>query len=172
MGEILALAGANLLSPMVLCFVLGAVAALIRSDLESPEAVAKGLAIYLMLAIGMKGGLALAKTGGGNVEASLAMAIVLSFSLPVLAYAVLRAVRALGPVDAAAVSAHYGSVSIVTFVTAVEFLAARGTSAAPPSRTAASQSIQSGRLSETMATCWRACSPSQIKAVPKAHAVS
>ncbi|MBX9944716.1 MAG: sodium-dependent bicarbonate transport family permease [Reyranella sp.] len=125
MTDVLALAGANLLSPMVLCFVLGAVAALIRSDLEIPEAVAKGLAIYLMLAIGMKGGLALAKTGGGNVAASLAVAILLSFTLPVLAYAALRAMRALGPVDAAAVSAHYGSVSIVTFVTAVEFLGAR-----------------------------------------------
>jgi hypothetical protein len=127
MTEILSLAGANLLSPMVLCFVLGAVAALVRSDLEIPEAVAKGLAIYLMLAIGMKGGLALAKTSGGSVAASLATALALSFALPVLAYAVLRLVRALGPVDAAAVSAHYGSVSIVTFVTAVEFLGARGT---------------------------------------------
>ncbi len=126
MTEIFALAGANLLSPMVLCFVLGVVAALIRSDLEIPEAIAKGLAIYLMLAIGMKGGLALAKTGGGNVSASLGMAVVLSFALPVLAYGVLRAIRALGPIDAAAVSAHYGSVSIVTFVTAVEFLGAQG----------------------------------------------
>ena len=74
MADILALAGANLLSPMVLCFVLGAVAALVRSDLEIPEALAKGIAIYLMLAIGMKGGLALAKSGGANVAPSLAMA--------------------------------------------------------------------------------------------------
>lgn len=125
MSEVLALAGANLLSPMVLCFVLGAVAAAIRSDLEIPEAIAKGLAIYLMLSIGMKGGLALAKTGGGNIAAALAAAIALSFALPLLAYAVLRAIRALGPVDAAAVAAHYGSVSVVTFVTAVEFLGAR-----------------------------------------------
>ena len=125
MADILALAGANLLSPMVLCFALGAFAALIRSDLEIPEALAKGIAIYLMLAIGMKGGLALAKTDGANVAASLAAAVALSFLLPFLAYGVLRAIRALGPVDAAAVAAHYGSVSIVTFVTAVEFLNAR-----------------------------------------------
>ncbi|MBM3645750.1 MAG: sodium-dependent bicarbonate transport family permease [Alphaproteobacteria bacterium] len=126
MSELLALAGANLLSPMVLCFVLGAVAAAIRSDLEIPEAIAKGLAIYLMLAIGMKGGLAMAKSDGANVLPSIAMALALSFALPLLAYAILRGIRALGSVDAAAVAAHYGSVSIVTFVTAVEFLNGRG----------------------------------------------
>ncbi|UYN96152.1 MAG: sodium-dependent bicarbonate transport family permease [Enhydrobacter sp.] len=126
MVEILSLAGANLLSPMVLCFVLGAVAAAIRSDLEIPEAIAKGLAIYLMLAIGMKGGLALAKSGADNVLAAFMAALALSFSLPLLAYGALRALRAVGPVDAAAVAAHYGSVSVVTFVTAVEFIGARG----------------------------------------------
>ena len=61
--QIIALAGANLASPIVLFFALGLVAALVRSDLSVPEAFAKGLTIYLMLAIGFKGGAAVAKNG-------------------------------------------------------------------------------------------------------------
>ncbi|MBM3621115.1 MAG: sodium-dependent bicarbonate transport family permease [Alphaproteobacteria bacterium] len=125
-ADILSLAGANLLSPMTLCFALGALAAFVRSDLEFPDAIAKGLAIYLMLAIGMKGGVALA--GGASTDAILAIVVAgfVSFLLPVVAYALLRAATRAAAVDAAAIGAHYGSVSVVTFVTASEFLAARG----------------------------------------------
>ena len=58
MTEILSLAGANLISPIILSFALGLLAALARSDLTIPEAVAKGMSIYLLLAIGFKGGVA------------------------------------------------------------------------------------------------------------------
>lgn len=127
MAEVLSLAAANLLSPMVLFFALGAGAAFLRSDLEVPEAIARGLALYLMLAIGFKGGAAMAKqTLDASMAAALLGAILLSFLMPVLAYGLLRATTSLSSLNAAAVSAHYGSVSVVTFVTAAQYLGDRG----------------------------------------------
>lgn len=118
---------ATLTSPIILFFALGMLAALVRSDLAVPEAVAKGLAIYLMAAIGLKGGVSVAESG---LTAQLGLAalagLLLSFALPLLAFALLRGFGRLGRVDAAAVAAHYGSVSLVTFVTAKEMLAAAG----------------------------------------------
>ncbi len=115
---------ATLTSPVILFFVLGLGAALARSDLSVPEAVAKGLSIYLMIAIGLKGGIAVSKSGftPDLVMAALA-GLMLSFLLPVLAFALLTRLAGLSRVNAAAVSAHYGSVSVVTFVTAGEILA-------------------------------------------------
>lgn len=108
---------------MVLCFVLGGLAALAGSDLDLPDALGRSMALYLMFAIGFKGGHALDHSGiGMAVVAGLALAAALSFFLPFLAYGLLRLTAALGRVDAAAVAAHYGSVSVVTFITAVEFL--------------------------------------------------
>lgn len=115
MPDVLSLAAANLLSPMVLFFALGLAAALARSDLAVPEAVAKTLALYLMLAIGFKGGAGMAKHGlDGAVVATLVAGIVLSFVIPVIAFRYLAAVTGLPRVDRAAVAAHYGSISIVT----------------------------------------------------------
>lgn len=122
LAEVIAVALSNLASPMVLFFVLGFAAALAGSDLAVPEPVAKALALYLMLAIGFKGGVALSQQGlNAGVLAMLAAGAALSFLMPFLAFAMLKATR-LGPADAAAVAAHYGSISIVTFVTATEFL--------------------------------------------------
>ena len=113
MTEILSLAGANLLSPIILSFALGVAAALARSDLTIPEAVAKGLSIYLLFAIGFKGGAAVAAHGVGvTLVLTLAAGIVLSFALPLVAYALLRAMTRLSALDAAAVAAHYGSISL------------------------------------------------------------
>lgn len=127
MGGFLDLAGQNLLTPMILCFVLGVAAALARSDLSVPEAAAKAMSLYLLFAIGFKGGVAVAKHGlSGDLIASLVMGVVLSFLLPFIAYALLRAITKLSALDAAAVSAHYGSISIVTFVTATSVLSGRG----------------------------------------------
>lgn len=107
----------NLLSPMVLFFVLGLAAALARSDLTVPEAVAKLLALYLLMAIGFKGGAEVAHHGiDGTLVATLAAGILLSFATPFLAYAILRGTTRLDPVNAAAVAAHYGSISAVTLV--------------------------------------------------------
>lgn len=127
MQDILTLAGENLLSPMILCFALGLFAALARSELTVPEAAAKALSIYLLFAIGFKGGVAVADHG---VDASLISAliggIILSFGLPFVAFALLRGMTRLSATDAAATAAHYGSISIVTFVTATSVLASRG----------------------------------------------
>ncbi|WP_181705542.1 sodium-dependent bicarbonate transport family permease [Chthonobacter rhizosphaerae] len=117
----------NLTSPMVLFFALGAFAALMRSDLTIPEAVAKTLALYLMLSIGFKGGVEVAKSGiDATMLLTIAASIVLSFAIPVIGYALLRATTRLSAVDAAAVSAHYGSISIVTFVAATEVVRGLG----------------------------------------------
>ncbi|MBA4324203.1 MAG: sodium-dependent bicarbonate transport family permease [Rhodobacter sp.] len=118
MQDILALAGANLLTPMILCFALGLFAALARSELSIPEAVAKGMSIYLLFAIGFKGGVAVADHGlDATLIAALVAGLVLSFIIPFAAFALLKVMTRLSPTDAAAVAAHYGSISIVTFVT-------------------------------------------------------
>ena len=117
----LALAQTNLLSPMVLFFALGFAAALARSDLSVPEAIAKGMALYLMLAIGFKGGVEVAKSGvDARLIAVMLAGAALSATIPLIGYALLRRTTRLKPVDAAAVAAHYGSISIVTFVAGTE----------------------------------------------------
>jgi hypothetical protein len=115
----LALAMDNLTSPIILFFVLGVIAAFARSDLSIPEAIAKGLSIYLLFAIGFKGGASVASHGvDGMLALSLVAGLVLSFALPVIAYALLKGMTRLSVTDAAAVAGHYGSISIVTFVAA------------------------------------------------------
>lgn len=127
MGDILALAGANLLTPMILCFALGLFAALARSELSVPEAAAKALSIYLLFAIGFKGGVSVADHGlDGSLIAALVAGVILSFALPFAAFAMLRVLTNLSATDAAAVAAHYGSISIVTFVTATSVLTSQG----------------------------------------------
>ena len=112
---------ATLLSPIILFFALGMAAALLRSQMSVPEAFAKGLAIYLMMAIGLKGGVEMSKNPVTlEIGIVLLAGILLSFLIPVLAYVLLRMTSKLGQVDAAATAAHYGSISIVTFVAATE----------------------------------------------------
>ena len=127
MTDILSLAANNLVSPIILSFVLGVLAALARSDLSVPEAVAKGMSIYLLFAIGFKGGVSVAEYGvDGTLIWSLIAGIILSFLLPVLAFVILIGVTQLSRLDAAAVAAHYGSISIVTFVAATSILEQAG----------------------------------------------
>lgn len=127
MADILTLAASNLVSPMILSFVLGLAAALARSDLTVPEAVAKGMSLYLLFAIGFKGGAAVAAHGvDGRLIAALLAGVLLSALMPLIAYVLIRGMTRLGPTDAAAVAAHYGSISIVTFVTASSVLQAQG----------------------------------------------
>ncbi len=127
MGDTLALAAENLGSPMVLSFALGFAAALARSSLSVPEAAAKALALYLLFAIGFKGGAAVAAHGAdAALLAALLAGGLLSAAMPVVAFAILMAVSRLDRVTAAAVAAHYGSISIVTFVAASSALASLG----------------------------------------------
>lgn len=127
MADIFDLAATNLLSPVILSFVLGLSAALARSDLTVPEAAAKALSIYLLFAIGFKGGAAVAANGlDGTLIATLVAGFVLSAVLPFIAFGMLRVLTNLSRIDAAAVAGHYGSISIVTFVAATSVLGGRG----------------------------------------------
>ncbi len=127
MDGILALAADNLLSPIILFFALGLLAAFAKSDLSIPEAIAKGMSIYLLFSIGFKGGAAVADHGvDATLLMSLLVGVILSFVLPVIAFALLRGMSRLNVTDAAAVAAHYGSISIVTFVAATSVIASAG----------------------------------------------
>lgn len=124
--EILDLVRLNLLSPMVLAFVLGIAATLARSDLKFPEELYTGLSIYLLLAIGLKGGAELSETPLGSFWAPAMVALVIGCTIPVVAYLVLRRLGRFEVADAAALAAHYGSVSAVTFAAVQTFLDALG----------------------------------------------
>ncbi len=127
MTDLMGLASQNLLTPMILSFALGLLAALARSDLSVPEAAAKAMALYLLFAIGFKGGVAVAKTGvDAGLVAALLGGIALSFLLPFLAFGLLRALTPLPALERAAIAAHYGSISVVTFATATAALQIKG----------------------------------------------
>ncbi|MDX1531378.1 MAG: sodium-dependent bicarbonate transport family permease [Rhodothermales bacterium] len=111
---------ANLLSPIVLAFALGIVARLIKSDLEFPDGLYQSLAIYLLLAIGLKGGVALSVTPVGAFLWPALATLALGVITPLTSYAVLRRPLGFDRVNAAALSAHYGSVSAVTFIAALQ----------------------------------------------------
>ena len=127
MTDILGLAADTLLSPIILSFALGLFAALARSELSIPEAIAKAMSIYLLFAIGFKGGVSLSESG---LTVTLGLAIlaggILSAALPFVAFGLLSVMTKLSRTDAAAVAAHYGSISIVTFVTATSVLERQG----------------------------------------------
>ncbi|WP_414660055.1 sodium-dependent bicarbonate transport family permease [Horticoccus sp. 23ND18S-11] len=113
---------ANLLSPAVLFFALGLVAAVLRSDLKFPEALYVALTIYLLTAVGFKGGVAVSEAGIGTVLLPGLAAMLLGAAIPLWVYPLLRYAGGFRPVDAAAVAAHYGSVSAVTFIAATNYL--------------------------------------------------
>jgi hypothetical protein len=120
----------NLLSPAILFFALGILAGVVKSDLTVPESISRYLSIYLMMAIGFKGGAALAGTDSVTVTLLLVLVagVAMSFLQPFAAYGLLRLTTRLDPPTRAAISGHYGSVSIVTFVTAISFLGQAGVS--------------------------------------------
>jgi uncharacterized protein len=118
----------NLLSPIVLAFALGMLAALVRSDLEFPEALYHALTIYLLFAIGLKGGIALAATPLADIALPLAATVFLGVLTPLTAFAVLHWIGRIDRVNSAAIAAHYGSVSAVTFLAAQTFGQAVGVS--------------------------------------------
>lgn len=114
------------LSPMTLCFALGVAATLLRSDLKFPEPVYTALSIYLLLAIGLKGGAALAVAPLGSVALPALAGIALGVLIPFWVYAALRRLGGFGSTDAAALAAHYGSVSAVTFIAALAYVQSLG----------------------------------------------
>ncbi|HEY0007294.1 MAG TPA: sodium-dependent bicarbonate transport family permease [Tepidisphaeraceae bacterium] len=116
----------NLLSPVVLAFVLGLIAVFVRSDLKFPPEVYAALSIFLLLAIGMKGGLQLAKTPLSDVVKPVAVTLALGIITPLVCYAVCRWFGRLDIVNSAALAAHYGSVSAVTFAASLTYAQMRG----------------------------------------------
>ncbi len=129
MHDFLSTAVGTLLSPLILFFVLGFAAALVRSDLEVPKDVTAALSLYLMLAIGFKGGEELVREGLSALLLITAGAgLVLGLILPVIAFVILTRLGRIDPVNAGAIASHYGSISVVTFVTAQGMLARLGLS--------------------------------------------
>ena len=115
----------NLIDPAILFFIFGVLAGTVKSNLEIPPAISRFLSLYLLMALGLKGGFALSQSGlTADVGISLAAAVLLAIVIPLIGYAVLR--RFVSGFDAAAVAATYGSVSAVTFVTAVQTLENQG----------------------------------------------
>ena len=115
----------NFLDPTILFFVLGIIAGALRSNLEIPPQISRFLSLYLLMALGLKGGFVLAKSGlTTEVAISLVCALLLAVMVPIAAYVLLR--RFLNGYDAAAVAATYGSVSAVTFITTVQYLDNQG----------------------------------------------
>lgn len=117
----------NLLVPTILFFVLGLIAAFARSDLSIPAGAAKFMSLYLLLAIGFKGGSSLAEYGlHADMFVTIGIGVALSFLIPFIAFGLLRAMTKLDTMNAAAVAGHYGSISIVTFVAASSLLELTG----------------------------------------------
>ncbi|MBL8900093.1 MAG: sodium-dependent bicarbonate transport family permease [Planctomycetes bacterium] len=117
---------ANATSPAVLFFALGFAAAVLRSDLRIPDALYVTLTIYLLCAIGLKGGVALSGAPFSRLWLPLLAAIALGAAIPLWSYALLRRALGFSQVDAAAIGAHYGSVSAFTFVAASNYLQSIG----------------------------------------------
>lgn len=111
----------NLLDPAILFFVFGVFAGLVKSNLEIPAPISRFLSMYLLMALGLKGGFALAASGiTGEVATTLGLAVALAIIVPAMSLPLLR--RWLNGYDAAALCATYGSVSAVTFITTIQFL--------------------------------------------------
>ncbi len=111
------------LDPVVLFFALGLVAGLLRSDLKISSGLYETLSIYLLIAIGFKGGVELAAASPGNLVLPVIVVILMGAGTPLVAYPVLRKLGRLNRPDSASIAAHYGSVSVVTFAVGVSYLA-------------------------------------------------
>ncbi len=119
-----------MLDVVVLFFLLGLFARLVKSDLRLPEALYEMLSIYLLLAIGLKGGIEMSRQPLATLLPQIGMCLALGFAIPFLLMPVLRRMG-LGQSDSAALAAHYGSVSVVTFAVASAYLQKQSVAAEP-----------------------------------------
>lgn len=115
----------GLLIPPLMFFALGATAQACRSDLKFPSDLSRALSIYLLIGIGLHGGAELAHATFSTAISSVVAALAMGFGLPLIAFSILRRLCGVDALNAAAISAHYGSVSAGTFLTAVAFLQSR-----------------------------------------------
>lgn len=116
------------LDVIILFFGLGAFAGLVRADLRLPTGLYEGLSLYLLLALGLKGGIELARFSPGGVMLQALPVVALGFLLPLVAYPVLRRLGKLPAADSASIAAHYGSVSVATFAVGIAHLDSLGIS--------------------------------------------
>lgn len=116
----------NFASPIVMAFALGIISRLIKSDLELPPALYKSISIYLLLAIGLKGGVELSKTPFDQVVWPVAGTLFLGVLTPITSFLVLRYLGRFDMNNAAGIAAHYGSVSVVTFIAAISYVESLG----------------------------------------------
>ena len=114
------LVAANLLSPAVICFALGAAAALLKSDLRVPPQVHETISMYLLFSIGLKGGIAL-DNSSGDFLAPVIATLIMSILTPLIAFSVARWIGRQDVTNSGAMAAHFGSVSAVTFMAALNF---------------------------------------------------
>lgn len=126
MADIIAIAYANLLSPMVLFFVLGILAVLVNSDLKVPTAFYTGYTMIILFTIGIKGGVELKHNSLLDMLPAMFIALILSVFMGLFVYYVLRFLYKFSMENAAALFAHYGSVSAVTFIAGISFLDSKG----------------------------------------------
>lgn len=116
----------NFASPVVLAFALGITAKLLKSDLEIPKPLYQGLSIYLLLAIGLKGGVELSKTSIDAFIGPASITLLLGVLTPLIAYLILRYLGRMDMINSSAIAAHYGSVSAVTFIAAISYVESLG----------------------------------------------
>ena len=116
----------NLCSPLTLSFALGVFARLVRSELALPRDLYTGLSIYLLFALGLKGGVELSHSSFASISGPACVTILLGCLTPVSAYLVLRRLGKFSIADSAGIAAHYGSVSAVTFIAAQQFTTSVG----------------------------------------------
>ncbi len=116
----------NFASPVVLAFALGIAAKLLKSDLEIPKPLYQGLSIYLLLAIGLKGGVELSKTSLDAFIGPASITLLLGVLTPLIAYLILRYLGRMDMINSSAIAAHYGSVSAVTFIAAISYVESLG----------------------------------------------
>lgn len=120
--DVFAIVQANILTPVVLFFILGIVAARVKSDLKIPEAISAILPIYLLAAIGLHGGIEMRRTGLENIAITILVAVALSVAITVYHYQILRRLGKFNIFDSYAVAATYGSVGAITFSVGLTFL--------------------------------------------------
>lgn len=111
----------NLVSPIVLAFILGVITKLLKSELTLPKDLYASLSIYLLLALGLKGGVELSESTFQAIAWPALVTLLLGVATPISAYVIMRKLGRFNPIDAAALAAHYGSVSAVTFIAANQF---------------------------------------------------
>lgn len=121
----------NLMSPVILSFILGLFASFIRSDLKIPAQVHEAFGIYLLFSIGLKGGYAMANAEFTGMIGPILATISLGIITPIVAFIIIRNIGKFDNINSCAIAAHYGSVSVVTFIAASNYLQANNVTFEP-----------------------------------------